>query len=512
MVENVTTGSAQGERAPETLGAQLQAAALLHPHKDAIVHGERRTSYQELWERSRALAGVLQSMGIGAGERIGCLLQKNTEAMVTFLGAACSGGVFFPLDHNLPPEKLQYALELTHPSALIVDAEHLPLLERVPHAMPPGRILVIGPDPTGRHRTFAEVDAALSRTPALPECTPHDPVYLNFTSGTTGLPKGAVTTHANIWWNTRAAVEGFGLGPDDVHMAMFPVFVHPHELFARPVYLGGTTVLVDNVQPKTIARAITEHRVSALMAVAAIYETLVRLRDVRAYDLSCLRVPESGGMHVPPALVEQFSATFGRRILPVWGSTEATGIALHTPPDREYRPGSMGTPLPHYDVRVLDEQSGAELGPGEVGELVVAGPGVCKAYWDNPAEAAMHLHGGAFYTGDLVMRDADGFFHFQSRQTGMMKVGGLKVYPIEIENLLRSHPDISEVAVVKAFDDLHGEVPKAVIRPRDGAVITRSDIRKYCEDKLHRYKVPRIVELVDELPKTPGGKVAWKDL
>jgi long-chain acyl-CoA synthetase len=110
------------------------------------------------------------------------------------------------------------------------------------------------------------------------------------------------------------------------------------------------------------------------------------------------------------------------------------------------------------------------------------------------------------------MRDADGFFHFQSRQTGMMKVGGLKVYPIEIENLLRSHPDISEVAVVKAFDDLHGEVPKAVIRPRDGAVITRSDIRKYCEDKLHRYKVPRIVELVDELPKTPGGKVAWKDL
>jgi long-chain acyl-CoA synthetase len=292
---------------------------------------------------------------------------------------------------------------------------------------------------------------------------------------------------------------------------MFPVFGHPHELFARSLYLGGTIVLIDSISPKSITTAISEHKVTCMMAVASIYDTMVRLPLSFSFDMSSLRIPESGGMYTPPSLVQKFKERFKVPIIPVWGSTETSGIALATPVAGEQKPGSMGKPSFSYQVKVMGE-SGDELPPGEVGELAVKGPGVCSGYYNQPEETAIYMKEGWFLTGDMVRTDEEGYYYFASRKTGMMKVAGLKVFPTEIEDVLISHPKIEEVAVVKIQDSTHGEVPKAVIVLKEGLEMSKDEIRKYCEKKLSRYKIPRTVEFRSELPRTPGGKILYREL
>ena len=512
VINELSSGQTDREHAesPRTLGEMLFRAARIAPLKTAVLAEDRVLSYQELWEKSRGLAVMLQDAGLKKGDRIACLLRKTPEAIITFLGSAMSGGVFFPVDPNLPPFKMSQIFTETGAKFIIADSNYVEVACKA-GGVPLSRMVVINGEQGKKYRLFSEIDRHPgSLNPVASTCV-HDPVYLNFTSGSTGLPKGAVTTHANIWWNTWAAVTAFGLTPDDVHLIMFPVFVHPHEIFARSLFLAGSTILIDTVQPKTIAETITRYRATTFMAVASIYETLVRLKDISRYDFSSLRIPESGGMHVTSTLVQAFRRRFKAPLYPVWGSTETAGIAMFTPPEREYRPASMGVCCPGYEARILDE-SGKDVAVGEVGEMVLQGPAVCSHYCNNPRETSRYLDDGRFWTGDLAYQDLDGFYYFQSRRSNLMKVGGLKVYPVEIEEVLRGHPEVQEIAVVPSKDGLHGEVPKAVIVTKSGWKISNQDLRGFCEQKLHRYKFPRKVEFLKALPRTPGGKVAWKEL
>lgn len=509
-METMQTHEDVSPPSPLTLGEMLYRAARQNPGKAAVLTQESALTYRELWEQAGALAAMLEDAGLERGDRIGCLLKKTPEAIVAFLGAALSRGVFFPVDPNLPWTKMQQVFNGTEAKFIIVDREYLDALHAAT-SFSPSRTIVIGTEKSGKYRLFRDIDRYRGNPKPDPSISAHDPVYLNFTSGTTGIPKGAVTTHANIWWNTRAAVRAFQLTAEDVHLIMFPTFVHPHEIFARSLFLSGTTVLLDTIQPKSIAETITRNGVSCFMAVASIYETLARLRDTSPYDFSSLRIPESGGMHVNSALVQLFHQKFGLPLYPVWGSTETTGIALYTPPHEPYRPGSMGRCCPGYEIVILNEH-GDPVAPGEVGEMVVQGPGVCSRYENDSRETIRHLKDNRFLTGDLVYRDEEGYFYFQSRRTNLMKVGGLKVYPVEIEEVLRTHPDILDVAVVPVQEGLHGEVPKAVIVTKSGEDISKRDLRDFCEQKLHRYKFPRIIEFRETLPRTPGGKIAWKEL
>jgi long-chain acyl-CoA synthetase len=275
--------------------------------------------------------------------------------------------------------------------------------------------------------------------------------------------------------------------------------------------LGGTIVLVDSVSPKAIAKAISENGVTCFMAAASIYETLVRHYESSPFDASSMRIPESGGMHTSMTLAQKVAEYFKAPMVPVWGSTEATGIALATPVDFGYRPRSMGKPCPYYEVKVIGD-NGEELPPGEIGEMAIKGPGVCAGYYNNPFETAKCMKDGWFFTGDLVSRDSEDYFYFADRRARMMKVAGMKVYPTEIEEVLKSHPDIAEAVVVKVDDRLHGEIPKAIIVAEDGSRLDKNEIRRYCEDRVAKYKTPRVIEFQSELPKTPGGKILWRQL
>lgn len=494
-----------------TIVEMLAKNVKLFPEKTAIIYKESRISYQEFYERSNVLANLLVGIGLKKGESVGLLLQKTPEAVVTFLGVATAGGVVFPIDYNQTLADMQFILELTHPSVLIVAEDFQPLLSRLRIPCSDKKIIVIGKKLRNQYITWEEIFTKETFDSPDVGIQDSDIVYLNFTSGTTGTPKAAITTHANIYWNTLSSVESLKLKHEDIHLCMFPVFGHPHELFARPLFLGGTIVLVDNISPKSIARAISDHHVTCMMAVASIYETLIRFRKSSSFDFSSLRVPESGGMHANPILVRKFAERFQIPILPVWGSTETTGIALANSIDGIYKPGSMGKPCPYYEIRIVGED-GKELARNEIGQMAVKGPAVCSGYFGNTEETEKYMKDGWFLTSDLVKRDSEDYFYFAGRKTGMMKVAGLKVFPTEIENILSGHPEIAEVAVVKARDRSHGEVPKAVIVLKECAEINRSDIRKYCEKRMSKYKVPRVIEFVTELPKTTGGKISYRKL
>lgn len=494
-----------------TIVEMLERNARLFPDKTAIIYENSRVSYRTFYESAITLANFLISIGLKKGDRVGLLLHKTPEALISFLGVAAAGGVVFPVDYNQTLDTIGSLFNLTNPAVVIADGRFQDLLSCFKDHCTDETTIVIGHKTTNQRHSWEEIIAEQSLQPPAVEIQDEDVVYLNFTSGSTGLPKGAVTTHANIYWNTLSAVESLGLTEEDIHLCMFPVFIHPHELFARSLYLGGTIVLIDSIYPKSIATAISEHRVTCMMAVASFYDALIRLPLPFQFDMSSLRVPESGGMYVHPALEQKFKERFNISIIPVWGSTETTGIALATSVAGARRPGSMGNPSLSYQVKVVGE-NGEELPPDELGVMAVKGPGVCCGYFNDPEETKNCMKDGWFLTGDMVRTDGEGYYYFVGRKTWMMKVAGLKVFPAEIEEVLINHPKIEEVAVIKFHDSTHGEVPKAVIVLKDGVEMCMDEVRKYCEEKLARYKLPRVIEFRQEIPKTPGGKILYRAL
>lgn len=497
-----------------TIVEMLRKSAAGYPDKVAIRQKSRTVTYDELLYRSEGLAAALLKSGLKKGDKVGVLLPKTPEIFISFLGVAMAGCVYVPLDPTPPRTNLRYVLDLTSPAALIVHAELYPVLSEI--ELPCDKIIVVGEKPSLQCLGWDEITsrnrALMPGSVDFPQSSDRDVVYLNFTSGTTGVPKGAVTTHSNIYWNTISAVETLGLDSDDVHLCMFPVFVHPHELFARSLYLGGTAVLVDSIYPKSVAKAVSEYKITAMMAVAAIYDAFTRQHETSPLDFGALRIPESGGSFAGAPLVQRFEDLFGTPIYPVWGSTETTGIALAVPPAKgTYRPDSMGKPCRYYEVEIVDED-GAPAPPEVAGEMMVKGPAVCGAYYKNPAESNLHMRDGWFATGDLARKDAEGFFYFMDRKTRMMKVAGMKVFPSEIEKAIMKHPNVREVAVSKIFDRVHGEMPKAYIVLKDGGALDKNEIRRHCEEMIAGYKIPRSIKVMDSLPKTPGGKINYSQL
>jgi acyl-coenzyme A synthetase/AMP-(fatty) acid ligase len=494
-----------------TLVEMLERNASEVPQKTAIIFHTSKLSYRELNEMVNRVANTLLEMGVKPGDRVGFMLPRIPELIISFLAVAKTQGIVVPINFELPKQRIRSILNTILPQCVIA---HATFLEHLKGAIPeaaPTRIIAVGKgNGEGKCLWWNELKNKKAANPGL-EIKDENIVYLNYTSGSTGNSKGAITSHANIYHNTIAAVDALGLTPDDVHLCMFAPFAHPHEIFARPLYLGGTLVLVDTVYPKSLAEAISTHQVTCMMGLAPMYENLLGMLEHKSYDLGCLRVPESGGMYTRTELIEMFRRKVGVPIIPVWGSTETTGIALANRPGEYIPPGSVGKPCPSYEIKIVNERD-TEVLPGEVGEMIFKGPAVVQGYYENAANSQACFKNGWYHSGDLGKRDKEGNFYFVERATGMMKVAGLKVYPLEIELVLMSHPDIREAAVISARDRLRGEVPKAIIVTRNGNGLTEKEIMVFCRERLAHYKLPRIVEIRESLPKIGSGKIDKKAL
>lgn len=499
-------------RTSETLGEALQAMARARPDAPALLSEARELSWGELEAEVSRLAALLARMGVKKGDAVGFLLHKRPEVVTGFLAVARLGAVMVPVNFKLAPEALRSLFQSAAISALFLEPANEGLLAALgPLAPPPERIVVVA-GPLAAGGVPYEAQAGLPATPPTVVVSADDPCYYNYTSGTTGRPKGAITTHRNILANAVATIDGLGFGEGDVFLGMFSVFSHPHELFHRSLLAGGAFAIVDSFSPRVILDAVARWRVRWMMAVPSFYEMMLDHAEQRAReghaaaDTSSLRVLEAGGAYVGAETMARMEARFpGATFLPVWGSTEATGVAIANGP-RERRPGATGRVLAGYELRVVDEED-RPVPPGEVGELALRGEALALGYIRDPAETAALFREGWYHTRDLVRVDEEGWVTFAGRRSEMLKIGGLRVYPLEIEEAIRTHPEVRDVVVVGANDRVRGEMARAIVTTLPGSALDVRAVRHWCRAQLATYKVPRVVEFWRELPRLPNGKV-----
>lgn len=485
---------------PTTLGDALRRVASRFPDKAALIGVDGSMTWSELDAEVDRAAAVLASTGIGPGDAVATCLTKRPDVVVAFLALARLGAIVAPVNYKLDAQRFADQFAVANVRAVVIEQRFDDLLSDVIAPLG-GRVVYVGPP--GRHRGHGWSDAVPPAT--LPVPSPGDPVYYNYTSGTTGHPKAAIHTHADVLGNARSGVDGLGFGPDDVFMGMFSVFAHPHELFHRALLTGATCVIVDTMSPRVVCELIARHRVTWMMAVPSFYEMMLEHASSDR-DLSSLRVLESGGAWVSPGTLERLERHFQCGFMPVWGSTETCGVALAMRPDQPRRPGALGRPVPPYEIAIFDAHD-RPVSDGSVGEMRVRGPAVAREYVGMPEESARAFGDGWYHTGDLVQKGEDGLYTFIGRHHDMLKVGGIRVFPLEIEVVLHTHPAVAEAVVVRAEERVRGEVPRAVVRLTPGSSATDQEIRAFCRARLAAYKVPRIVEIWDEVPRLPNGKV-----
>jgi fatty-acyl-CoA synthase len=489
-------------------GYWVAKAAYLHPDRTALVTPEGRFSYRRLAERVAGAASLLTERGVGPGDRFGILMHNDVRFLELLLAAGRVGAIATPLNWRLTPRELAHPVEDAGVRVVFVGPEHRDA----------GAALTAssGIEAVAVPEAYDPVVDAFRHDPlaAAPVQTdfPGDdePVLMVYTSGTTGRPKGAVLTHANMFWNAINDILALGLDYRDTTLTILPLMhVGGIGLFTLPTLLaGGTVVMPRGFDAAEALRLIEEERVTMFLGVPAIHAMLVESPEFAAARLDSLRVVYNGGDRCPLPVIEAYRSR-GLEFGGGYGLTETSPTAYLTELDQldaaAGREGFVGKPSFGLDVRLVRDD-GSEAGPGEVGEVLVRGPGVFLEYWGLPEQTAASFTDGWFHTGDLAVRDESGHTVLVDRKKQMLKSGGENIYPAEIEQALREHPAVAEAVVVGRPHPRWNEVPFAVVALRPGGAADEAELTAFCRERLARFKVPAGFAFVDALPRTSIGK------
>jgi long-chain acyl-CoA synthetase len=487
-----------------TLLDVLASSAGRAPHRPAFVFRDRRVSYGELQAQSHRLAGLLAAAGVRPGDRVAMMLPNVPEFGTTYFGALAAGATVVPLNPLLKPDEVQYILEDSGAAAIVSLEMSRPLLAaaREPIRRVPRLLVLDAPDLGGE-----VLLTAASPTVEAPRRAPRDVAACLYTSGTTGRPKGAMLTHANLIANLASFHRVLHATEDEVFLAVLPFF-HAYgatTLLLLPLSIGATVVLEPRFVPEGILRSIVQHGVTIFMGVPSMFAVLAGL-PMPVAPPHRLRFCISGGAPLSTAVLEAFEARHRVPIYEGYGPTECSPVLTVNPPDGLRKIGSVGPPIPDVEIRIVDEE-GRSLPPGEIGEIAARGPNVMLGYLNRPEDTAAAIRDGWYHTGDLGRVDDDGYVYIVDRKTDLILVGGLNVYPSEVERVLCTHPGVAEAVVIGVPDTLRGEAVSALVIPRDGQVVVIPELLQWCRQRLAGYKVPRTIRLVTELPRTVTGKV-----
>jgi long-chain acyl-CoA synthetase len=362
-------------------------------------------------------------------------------------------------------------------------------------------------------REFEQLLGAADAVDETADRADHDAAVIIYTSGTTGTPKGATLMHSNLASGAVTARDLVDAGPDWVTLATLPLF-HVFGMMSvmnTALKARGMLTLLPRFEPGKALELIQRDKVNSFAGVPTMYSALLHVEDRDKYDTSSLDLCVSGGSAMPVELLNGFDEAFGARILEGYGLSETTGMGSFNTPDRERKPGSIGVPIGGTEFRLVDDD-GNDVPSGERGEIVMRGPFVMKGYWNKPDATAETMKDGWFHTGDIGEKDDDGYYFIVDRKKELIIRGGYNVYPREIEEVLYEHPAVREAAVIGIPHDDLGEEVAAVVSLKPGAEATPDELRAYTKERVAAYKYPRRVEIADDLPKSPTGKILKREI
>jgi long-chain acyl-CoA synthetase len=499
----------------------LAATAARIPEKPALIFRDRPISYAEVEVRVTGAAAAFGRAGLERGDRVALLMGNIPEFVYALHGAFRLGAVAVPLNVMLTGEEIAYIVADAGARAAVVEMGHLPTLLAVRDRLPDleSIFVVAGPPvPTGTI-SFEQALGEAGELSAV-EAGEEDLAVLEYTSGITANPKGAMLTHANLAANLdqMEAVPALKEGESDVALLALPLF-HIYALnviLGITLRLGASAVLVPHdpgqrLDPGETLDLVERHRVTVLFGAPAMFVAWLRLADGKERDLSSVRIAVSGAAPLPAEVLDGFRERYGVTIWEGYGVTETAPAVTTNAMGPMAKGGSIGLPLPGLEVRLVDED-GEDVEDGDPGEIVVRGPNVFRGYWRRPGETGRYLQGGWFRTGDVAYRDEDGYLFLVDRKTDLIIVSGFNVYPREVEDVLAQHPAVAEAAVVGIPDERTGESVKALIVPRPGLQFTAEDLIDHASHSLARFKIPREVETVAGLPRHATGKVLRRAL
>ncbi|MBI4832101.1 MAG: long-chain fatty acid--CoA ligase [Candidatus Lindowbacteria bacterium] len=488
-------------------GEWVYKHSLRKPNATAVVADEKRLSYVELNTRVNRLAHTLASMGIKQGDRVAALLFNSNEYAETVLALAKLGAIIVPLNYRLAPPELEYILNDSGARILVYGQEFSFVYEALREKVGIEKYICVGGEATTPVEDYEELLAKASDSEPETASTGIDsPLIVMYSSGTTGRPKGAILTHGNAMFASLNAIQHMGTaGNVLISVPMFHVAGLTSQALPT-IYRGQTIVFQRYFDPEHALRLIERERIRASLLVPAMLLFMSQVSSFKEYDLSSIESIFVGGAPVPLPLLRTY---LGRGVMmrQGFGMTESsgTGIVLD-PEDAERKVGSCGKPMFHCNARVWDEKD-KDTKPGEIGELVLRGPVVMKAYWNLPQQTEQSFTNGWFHTGDLAKTDEEGYIYIVDRKKDMLITGGENVYPAEVEEVIIAHPKVGEVGVIGVADEKWGESVRAVIVPLPGQTLTAEEIQEFCKERLAKYKIPKSVKFVEELPRNPAGKI-----
>jgi long-chain acyl-CoA synthetase len=492
----------------ENLAYNLIATTLERPDSPALRVGETVTSYAELEAATAGVVELLHEHGIEPGDRVGVMLPNVAEFAFVYYGVLRAGGVVVPM--NVLLKQREVAFYLADSGAKLVFAWH----ELAAHAVEGAaqacaEVVLVKPGVLASTPPPADPSAAAVTAGTVAERAAGDTAVILYTSGTTGKPKGAQLTHANLAINADVTRQMLSIGADDVILGALPLFHAFGQTCGLNVAVsaGASLALVQRFDPGAVLEAIERDRVTVFEGVPTMYAALLHHPDRERFDVRTLRLAVSGGAALPVEVLRGFEEAFGCMILEGYGLSETSPVACFNHPHRTRKPGSIGTPVEGVEMRLVDD-SRAEVAHGEVGEIAIRGHNVMKGYWNRPDATAEAIDAaGWFYSGDLGRIDEDGCYFIVDRKKELVIRGGYNVYPREIEEVLYEHPAVREAAVIGIAHPELGEEVAAAVALKPGAQATEDEIREFVKANVAAYKYPRLVWFVDELPKGATGKI-----
>jgi acyl-CoA synthetase (AMP-forming)/AMP-acid ligase II len=487
----------------------LEASAVRLPEKIALICDDESLNYKNLQGQVLSLAFHLQKLGVRKGDRVALLFPNCIEMAISYYACAAVGAIAVPLNNRLTGKDLIYILNDCGAGVLVVGFQFWEVSQAIrPDLLWVKECIYAGPERKLGAHFFSDL-LETATLPNFPDLNPEDVATIMYTSGTTGLPKGAMMTHRNIFTNARNCGAALTYKETDITLIVVPLF-HVTGLNSQLVafiYVGGTCVIMKAYKTAEMIKAIEQHRISVLFNVPTMYVLMLINETLKDTDISSVRISAYGGAPMDRETIVALRERLGMDLYNAYGLTESSSLTTVLPAcDAIRKAPSVGLPVSGVRIKAIDVL-GNEVQPGVPGELLIKGPNIVKGYFNQPEVTQKALKEGWLHTGDVARIDDEGYVFIVDRMKDMIVRGGENIYSIEVESVLNSHPKVLESAVVPEPHPIFGEVVRACLVLRPETEATAEEILEYCREHLADFKVPARIIFLSELPRNPGGKV-----